>query len=240
MTAQNLITLRNIAKSFTSGDITNQVLFDINADIHPGELTLLVGPSGCGKTTLISIIAGILASDSGSIDLFGTPIHQLSDAKRTLFRKQNLGFIFQQFNLVPTLTVAENVAMPLIIRGLKEKEALHLAQNMLTEVQLGDRCNANIGQLSVGQQQRVAIARALVLEPRLLICDEPTASLDAQNGKRVMELIKTLALRKDERGQSNRFVIVVTHDNRIYDFGDRMLEMEDGRMKQVHILQPAI
>jgi len=236
----NRIAIRNISKSFHFGNTSNQVLFDISADILPGELTLLVGPSGCGKTTLISIIAGILAADSGSIDLFGTSIQELSDEKRTLFRKQNLGFIFQQFNLVPTLTVAENVALPLIIQGMREKEALKLATDMLHEVQIIERGDATINQLSVGQQQRVAIARALVIEPRLLVCDEPTASLDAQNGKRVMELLKNLALRKNEEGHSKRFVIVVSHDNRIYEFGDRMIEMEDGRVKDIHQLQSAV
>lgn len=219
--------LRGINKSFISGDTRNQVLFDVSVDILPGQLTLLVGPSGCGKTTLISILAGILSADQGEINLFDTRLDRLNGQQKTEFRKRNIGFIFQQFNLIPTLNVRENVAIPLVIQGEKRHIALQKATEVLKKVHLDDRMELLPNLLSVGQQQRVAVARALVADPRLLICDEPTASLDAQNGKTVMSLIRDLAIHKD------RVVIVVTHDQRVLDFGDRVIEMEDGRI--IHI-----
>lgn len=227
MTAQPGIRLNGIQKSFGSGDTRLQVLFDINLSIPSGEMTLITGPSGCGKTTLISIIAGILNADAGEIDLFGTRLDRLSDQQNTEFRKQNIGFIFQQFNLLPTLNVLENVAIPLLINGTRRDAALKQAMRVLEQVDLQHRAYFLPRDLSGGQQQRVAIGRALIRNPRLIVCDEPTASLDGHTGQRILELLRTIALQPD------RCVLIVTHDNRIYHFGDRMIEMEDGRVQIV-------
>jgi putative ABC transport system ATP-binding protein len=196
----------------------------VTVDIFPGELTLLVGPSGCGKTTLISILAATLNLTEGEADVLGVQLNQLSKNKRTQFRAQNVGFVFQQFNLLPALTAVENVSVPLIIRGLSKMEAIQRAARVLTAVGLGDRLNALPAKLSGGQQQRVAIARGLVHEPRLLVCDEPTSAIDAKTGQTIMTLIRELALSPD------RVCVVVTHDTRVFGFADRIIALEDGRV----------
>lgn len=228
------VSLHQVNKSFGTGALRTQVLFDIDLSLPPGELALVVGPSGCGKTTLISIIVGILLSDSGRVDVFGHALDRMSDAEKTAFRKNHIGFIFQQFNLVPTLTARENVAVPLLIQGMSRKRAFEKADEVLNIVDMGDRLTYLPRDLSGGQQQRVAIARALAVEPKLIVCDEPTASLDAQTGKKVMDMLKSIATRPD------RLVIVVTHDNRIFDYGDRLVEMNDGRIVATRILSPSL
>ncbi|MEO8048466.1 MAG: ABC transporter ATP-binding protein [Nitrospirota bacterium] len=218
---------RGIVKSFGTGDTQVTVLKGIDLDIYLGEMLLLVGESGGGKTTLLSTIAGILDIDGGDIDVLGVPLSGLSTGKRTTFRGQTMGFIYQQFNLLPTLTAAENVAVPLLIQKIGRAKALARAQVMLNRVGLSDRAEFLPKNLSGGQQQRVAIARALVNEPRLLICDEPTAALDGPNGQKIMELLR-------EVGRSpERCVIVVTHDSRIFHFGDRMAKLTDGRIVSI-------
>jgi putative ABC transport system ATP-binding protein len=221
------VSCRGISKEFGSGDTTVKVLHDIDLEIPPGELALLVGPSGCGKTTLISIIAGLLDPTDGTVEVLGTDISALSGSNKVRFRGNNIGFVFQQYNLLPALTAAENAAVPLLIAGWNRKRAVEKSSEMLSEVGLGSRLNAYPNQLSGGQQQRVAIARALVHEPRLLVCDEPTAALDAQSGQTVLELLRKVAVQPD------RGVIVVTHDSRIFHFGDRMVTMSDGRIQNV-------
>jgi putative ABC transport system ATP-binding protein len=230
MTPAASIQLKGIDKTFGTDETLTQVLFDIDLTVLAGELTLLVGPSGCGKTTLISIIAGILNADRGEIDIFGHRVDQMSDNEKTEFRKHNIGFIFQQFNLVPTLTVRENAAIPLLARGMPRKQALKRADEVLDGIGMASRREFLPSHLSGGQQQRVAIARALVGNPKLLVCDEPTASLDGQTGHTVLELLKQTAVQPD------RCVIVVTHDSRIYEFGDRMVSMEDGRIQSVEAM----
>ena len=218
---------RNIIKSFGTGDTKVAVLNGIDLDIYLGEMLLLVGESGGGKTTLLSAIAGILDIDDGDIDVLGVPLSQLPAGKRTTFRGQTMGFVYQQFNLLPTLTAAENVAVPLLIQKIGRPEALRRARAMLDRVGLSDRAEFLPKNLSVGQQQRVAIARALVNEPRLLICDEPTAALDGPSGLKIMELLR-------EVGRSpNRCVVVVTHDSRIFQFGDRIAKLTDGRIVSI-------
>jgi len=218
---------RGIVKSFGTGDTQVTVLRGIDLDIHLGEMLLLVGESGGGKTTLLSAIAGILDIDDGDIDVLGVPLSKLPAGKRTMFRGQTMGFVYQQFNLLPTLTAAENVAVPLLIQKIGRSEALRRAHTMLDRVGLSDRTEFLPKNLSGGQQQRVAIARALVNEPRLLICDEPTAALDGPNGQKIMELLR-------EVGRSpKRCVIVVTHDSRIFHFGDRMAKLTDGRIVSI-------
>jgi putative ABC transport system ATP-binding protein len=218
---------RGVVKSFGAGDTQVTVLRGIDLDIYRGEMLLLVGESGGGKTTLLSAIAGILDIDDGDIDVLGVPLNKLPPGKRTTFRGQTMGFIYQQFNLLPTLTAAENVAVPLLIQKIRRSEALGRARTMLDRVGLSDRAEFLPKNLSGGQQQRVAIARALVNEPRLLICDEPTAALDGPNGQKIMALLR-------EVGRSpERCVIVVTHDSRIFHFGDRMAKLTDGRIDSI-------
>jgi putative ABC transport system ATP-binding protein len=220
------VSCRGVVKEFGDGESRIRVLHGINADVYGSELTLLVGPSGCGKTTLISIIAGLLYSTEGDVILFGTPQSQLKGSKLVQFRAQNVGFVFQQYNLLPSLTATENVAIPLLIQGQPRSQALVKAREVLEAVGLGSRAKQLPSQLSGGQQQRVAIARALVHEPRLLVCDEPTAALDAQSGQVVMDLLKRVAV------QAGRAVIVVTHDSRVFTYGDRIIEMADGRIAE--------
>jgi putative ABC transport system ATP-binding protein len=218
---------RGIVKSFGTGDTKVMVLRGIDLDIHLGEMLLLVGESGGGKTTLLSAIAGILDIDEGDIHVMGVPLSALPAGKRTTFRGQTMGFIYQQFNLLPALTAAENVAVPLLIQKVGRPEALRRARAMLDRVGLSDRAEFLPKNLSGGQQQRVAIARALVNEPRLLICDEPTAALDGQNGQKIMELLHEVGRSPD------RCVVVVTHDSRIFHFGDRMARLTDGRIVSI-------
>jgi putative ABC transport system ATP-binding protein len=204
-----------------------QVLHGIDLEIPAGEMALLVGPSGCGKTTLISIICGLLDPTEGNVSLFGVEQQQLTGRRLVEYRGRNVGFVFQQYNLLPSLTAAENAAVPLIIQGTPRRDAIERARRVLDEVGLGHRADARPAQMSGGQQQRVAIARALVHEPRLLVCDEPTAALDAQSGQTVMELLRKSAV------QPGRAVLIVTHDSRVFQYGDRIVTMSDGRVESV-------
>jgi putative ABC transport system ATP-binding protein len=221
------VRLHGVEKSFGEGDTSTHVLKSLHFEADLGELLMLVGPSGCGKTTLLSILAGTLHADAGSIDVLGHALHTMSSGPTTSFRAKHLGFIFQQFNLIPTLTVAENVAVPLLIQGVGHRRSEKRAREMLELVGIPEKWNQPPAKLSGGQQQRVAIARALVHEPPLLVCDEPTSALDSENGLHVMEILRNIAR------QADRTVIVVTHDPRIYRFADRMAEMEDGRIFRV-------
>jgi putative ABC transport system ATP-binding protein len=192
-----------------------------------GELIMLVGPSGCGKTTLLSVIAGTLTPQAGSVEVFGRRLDGLGQEALTAFRRRHLGFVFQSFNLIPTLSVLENVMVPLLIQGRPYAEARERALAMLGKVGLEGREEGRPNALSGGQQQRVAIARALVHEPPLIICDEPTSALDKDTGAQIMQIVRDLS-RSPER-----CVVVVTHDHRIFRFADRIAEMEDGRISRV-------
>ena len=222
-----------IVKTYGSGSTRVPALRGIDLEVRRGELLMLVGPSGCGKTTLISVMAGILDQDEGHCALFGTNLKSLKPAERTAFRGRSVGFVFQSFNLVPTLTAAENVAVPLLIAGKKHAAALEQAAVVLEQVGLRDRARSLPGQLSGGQQQRVAIARALVHEPRLIVCDEPTSSLDHQSGHQVLELLRRSAIRED------RALVIVTHDARIFEFADRIARMDDGKVEGIEEQQRA-
>jgi putative ABC transport system ATP-binding protein len=223
-TATSGVVCRGVVKDFGDGETRLRVLYDVDVDVATSELTLLVGPSGCGKTTLISIIAGLLDPTAGDVELFGVRQSALRGRRLVEFRAANVGFVFQQYNLLPALTAVENVAVPLLIQHQPRREALERAAETLATVGLGDKRHSRPSQLSGGQQQRVAIARALVHRPRLLVCDEPTAALDAHSGRTVMELLKQVAV------EPGRSVIVVTHDARVLEFGDRTIEMADGRV----------
>jgi putative ABC transport system ATP-binding protein len=218
------IEITGVCKDFAVGDQSVRVLHDITVELNAGELNFLVGESGSGKTTLISIVAGILFPTHGTVSVFGTDLYSLTDTELVEFRLNNIGFIFQQYNLIPTLTSAENAGVPLIAAGMGRSEATRRGREVLERLNIADQANKLPRQLSGGQQQRVAIARALVHEPRLVVCDEPTASLDAKSGRRVMDLLREVALAPD------RAVIIVTHDNRVFDLADRIIGMEDGRI----------
>ncbi len=231
-----VVNVSGVEKHFGDGPDRIHVLKKVNLQAYSGEILMLVGPSGCGKTTLLSAIAGTLRIESGEIEVFNNPLHRMSGGALTRFRAGHIGFIFQQFNLIPTLSVAENVGVPLLIQGVSNSEVRKRSRAALDAVGLGDRWKERPNKLSGGQQQRVAIARALVHEPPLVICDEPTAALDAQNGEIVLELFRNVARSPD------RAVIIVTHDNRIFSYADRIARMDDGEIveerKQDHLEPP--
>jgi putative ABC transport system ATP-binding protein len=221
------VRIRGLTKHFGSGEQRVQALRGVDWDVYTGQMTLIVGPSGCGKTTLLSVIAGILDGDAGEVEVFGQSLTAMNDRTRTRFRATTIGFVFQQYNLLPALTAAENAAIPLVIAGWPRERAVRRAGEVLDSLGMGRKLGSLPSQLSGGQMQRVAIARALVHEPRLLVCDEPTAALDHETGLTVMELLGRAAVRPD------RAVVVVTHDNRVFRFGDRIARMDDGRIVAV-------
>ncbi len=221
------VRLSGVVKTYGKGDMRVTALRGADLEVRPGELLMLVGPSGCGKTTLISVAAGILDPDQGEVRVFGEDIVAMPDRRRVRYRGDNIGFVFQSFNLIPTLNAAENVAVPLLIRGASRRDALRRAMVVLEGVGLGDRGRSLPSQLSGGQQQRVAIARSFVHEPRLIVCDEPTSALDHETGHQVMKLLRELVLR------DGRSLIIVTHDSRIFEFADRIARMDDGVVTSV-------
>ncbi|MCX7073376.1 MAG: ABC transporter ATP-binding protein [Methylococcales bacterium] len=217
----------NVTKIYDTGDQKVTALNRVNLNILLGELMMLVGPSGCGKTTLISVIAGILDQNEGVCELFGENLLTMKSKDKLRFRATQIGFVFQAFNLLPSLNAAENVSVPLIINGENRHVAKRKAIEVLERVGLGDRWKSLPAQLSGGQQQRVAIARALIHNPRLIVCDEPTSALDHASGHNVMNLLKEVAVHKD------RALIIVSHDARIFNFADRIAEMDDGHIVKI-------
>jgi putative ABC transport system ATP-binding protein len=225
--SQPSIACRDVVKIYGSGNAEVHALRGVDLDVYPGEITMLVGPSGCGKTTLLSVVAGILRPTSGSVSALGSDLTRLSSWRRTAFRRENVGFVFQQFNLLPSLTAAENAAVPLVIQGYSKRAAVAGANELLAKMGMGDRLHNLPGNLSGGQQQRVAIARALVHQPHLLVCDEPTSALDAKTGHGILELLRSIAIEGD------RAVMIVTHDSRIFEFADTLARMDDGHIVSV-------
>jgi putative ABC transport system ATP-binding protein len=228
-TSQQAVICQSVKKSFGKGENEVEVLRGVDLEVPFGEMSLLVGPSGCGKTTLLSVMAGLLDASGGTLEVLGRDMRRFSNGDSILFRRQNLGFVFQQYNLLPALTAAENAAVPLLAAGVKRKEAVERARELLDELSMKKRVDALPRDLSGGQQQRVALARALIHGPRLLVCDEPTSALDAETGHAVMEMLRDVAVRQD------RAVIVVTHDSRVFDFADRIAYMDDGRIVRTEI-----
>ena len=223
----NAVETHGIKKYFGSGETRVEALRETDFEARFGELTFVVGPSGSGKTTLLSVVAGLLDHDAGSLHVLDEDIGALSNAERLSFRRKNIGFLFQQYNLLPALTAVENVAVPLIANGIPRRNAEERAAALLETVGLAPRMMAVPSELSGGQQQRVALARALVHDPKLVICDEPTAALDHKTGDAVMSLLAQHALSPE------RAVVVVTHDTRVLEFGDRIAYMDDGRITQI-------
>jgi putative ABC transport system ATP-binding protein len=225
MNATNSIAIstRDLRKRFGNGAGV-EALRGVNFEARLGELTFIVGPSGCGKTTLLSVITGLLDATDGDVELLGRHPGELTSLERVLFRRENIGFVFQQYNLLPALTAAENAAVPLIAAGMKRRQAMDRAKALLDQLGLGKRHDALPSTLSGGEQQRVAIARALVHEPRLVVCDEPTAALDHETGESVMNLVAANAVNPD------RAAVVVTHDARVFHHADVIAHMDDGRI----------
>lgn len=223
------IAVRCLGVTKTYGEGVTQVaaLRGIDLDVHLGELLMLAGPSGCGKTTLISIIAAILDKDEGQCEVLGYDVEHLTPKERIRFRGKSIGFVFQVFNLLPSLTALENVSVPLLLNGVSRKDAEKISLSTLDSVGLGKRANALPMQLSGGQQQRVAIARALVHNPKLILCDEPTSNLDHKSGQDMMDILSAVAK------SSERALVIVTHDPRIFGFADRIAHMDDGTITHI-------
>jgi putative ABC transport system ATP-binding protein len=216
------VSIKKLVKSFKTGAGSQLVLRDISLDVMQGEIMLIVGPSGSGKTTLLSIIAGLLSYDGGECSIFAHDYVNMTQADILDFRAKNLGFVFQSYNLVNSLTVVENVVIPMLIRGVPFELAIKQAQEMLAKVELISKADTFPSQLSGGEQQRIAIARALINKPKLLICDEPTSALDHETGQKIMQLIVNL------NHELNTTVIIVTHDNRIFHHANRIANIDDG------------
>lgn len=219
------IRCEGIRKSYGEEENRVEALKGIDIEVEKGKLTLLVGPSGSGKTTLLSIITTILTPDGGRLFLLDQEILKFSDNQRAQFCRDNLGIVFQSLYLIPTLTVIENIMLPLIIAGETEPKALEKGMDLLDHMHLAHRSHASPSALSKGQQQRVAIARAMINDSKIIVCDEPTSALDQTSGLEIMTLLREKVL------HSERAVLVVTHDQRIFPFSDKILKMNDGEIE---------
>jgi putative ABC transport system ATP-binding protein len=225
----NAIEVKNLVKTYGSGEMAVHALKGVNLEVSTSELLMLLGASGSGKTTLISVIGCILSATSGNCKILGLETIGLSQTKLQKVRLQNIGFIFQGFNLFPALTVQENVEIALDLKGIRGSKARKVSAELLERVGLKEKLRTLPANLSGGQKQRVAIARALAGEPPIILADEPTAALDSTSGKLIMDLLKELA------GEKNRAVVVVTHDNRIFDYADRIVKIDDGKILDAEI-----
>lgn len=221
---QPAIRVRNVSKTYAEGQTRVSALENVDLDLFSGEVLLLMGPSGSGKTTLLSIMGCILQATSGSVQIAGTEITTLSQKKLPPIRLRHIGFVFQAFNLFPTLTAGENVEVALDLKGVRGSQARRHARDLLADVGMVEKFDTFPADLSGGQKQRVALARALAGEPEVLLADEPTAALDSHTGRNVMQLMCDLA------HQRGRAVAIVTHDSRILDMGDRIVRIEDGKI----------
>ena len=226
MYTQPIIEIENIEHFFGKGELHKQILFNINLEIYPGEIIIMEGPSGSGKTTLLTLIGGLRSVQSGSLKVLGQELFGASEQKLIQTRR-HIGYIFQSHNLLQFLTARQNVEISLELHdNLSRREIRERSVNMLTSVGLGERIDSYPENLSGGQKQRIAIARALASQPKLVLADEPTASLDKYSGRAVVELMQKLA---KQQGCS---ILIVTHDNRILDIADRIIQMEDGHLSK--------
>jgi putative ABC transport system ATP-binding protein len=221
---RSAITVRQLTKKYEEGSSGTFALRGVDLDVQPGELLLLMGPSGSGKTTLLSIMGCILTATSGSVQVAGNEIVGLSEKELPALRLEHIGFVFQGFNLFPTLTAGENVELMLDLKRIGGEKAKKRSQELLDQIGLSDKYGAFPADLSGGQKQRIAIARALAGDPGIILADEPTAALDSQTGRNVMEMMSDLA---HKRG---RAVVIVTHDSRVLSFADRIVTIEDGKV----------
>ena len=228
---QITIECKNITKTFGKEEIIIQPLRGINLVAHENEMIMLMGPSGSGKTTLISIIGGILQQSSGECLILNKPINSLAEEEKTKFRGQNIGFMFQYFNLIPTLNAIENASIPLILNGCPRAQAMEQTKNFLQTIGLETQAYRTPSDLSGGEQQRIALARACIHHPKIILCDEPTSFLDRERGKQIMELLQKI------KSDNKCTLIVVTHDPRILGFADRIIEIEDGMLKNQPLKQ---
>ncbi|WP_026841918.1 ABC transporter ATP-binding protein [Citrifermentans bremense] len=220
--ADPIIELTGICKSFQEGERERVVFRNAYLAVEPGEWLFLLGRSGSGKSTLLNLLSGIDLPDSGEVLVAGHPLNRQSERERTLFRRSSIGFVFQFYNLIPTLTVLENVLLPLELAGLLNPEHDKLARDLLEQVGLADRAASFPDRLSGGEQQRVAVARALVHRPKLVLADEPTGNLDAETGRQVLDLFQRL-LR-----ESKTTLVLVTHSAEVATLADRVLTIENG------------
>jgi putative ABC transport system ATP-binding protein len=219
---QPAIAVRQLTKTYTEGSTGTLALSGVALDVRSGELLMLVGPSGSGKTTLLSIMGCILSATSGSVRIAGREVTTLRERDLPAIRLEHIGFVFQGFNLFPTLTAGENVELMLDLKKTPAPKAKQRAHELLDQIGLADKYNAFPADLSGGQKQRVAIARALAGDPGIILADEPTAALDSRTGRNVMQQMTELA------HQRGRAVVIVTHDSRVLDFADRIVKIEDG------------
>ena len=224
-----VLRLERLTKQFYEGVLQRAIFSDINLDILSGQFSILTGPSGSGKSTLLNLISGIEPPTSGKIIVDGIELTALSEKRRTLFRRHQVGMVFQSFNLIPTLSVSENLMLPLDLIGVSRKEAKLRVIETLDRVGLADRSNSFPEQLSGGEQQRVAITRALVHDPTLVLADEPTGNLDSDNAHQIMGIFKNLV--KDE----GKTLIVVTHRSDMEPLADRVFHLEDGSITETFV-----
>ncbi len=212
----------DVWKLYASGESTIEAVRGVNVSLEVGEMVAIMGPSGCGKTTLLNVLSGIDEPSAGNVVVNGQPLFGISDNERTIMRSNYLGFIFQDFNLLPVLSAVENVELPLLLLGNSAGEARKRAQQALVDVGLGDRSQHRPAELSGGQQQRVAVARAIVHRPAVVLCDEPTGNLDSRTSAEVLALLKRI------NTEHQTTFLIVTHDASIAELCDRVLHMEDG------------
>jgi len=220
----SILTIDHISKYYNL-DGTNQerALNDVTLEIAPRKITAIYGPSGCGKTSLLSIISGLDSQYQGNLYFKNQNMRDFSERDLTYFRKAHIGFVFQNFNLIPHQSVLENVKMPLYVKNMTDKEMAEIAERELSRLGIGDFITKNVKQLSGGQKQRVAIARALVNNPEMIVADEPTGSLDSQSQENVLEIFKELA-------EAGKTVIIVTHNPEVADYADVVIKMKDGEV----------
>ncbi|MYA62026.1 MAG: ABC transporter ATP-binding protein [Dehalococcoidia bacterium] len=224
--ANHIVQIRDLTKRYTEGGETRSVLRGVNANIHEGEFVALSGPSGSGKTTLLNLISGIDTPTGGDVMIDSVPITRLSEKERTLFRRRNIGFVFQFFNLIPTLNIGENLLLPLQLNRYDRNESRGRVVQALEQVGLGDRLDSYPDRLSGGEKQRVAIARALVHDPKIILADEPTGNLDADTGMAIMSLMGELAR------SSGKTMIVVSHSDTVIEMAERVLTVVDGQLME--------
>lgn len=221
-----LLQVRGLGKTYREGDREHMVLGGVDLDIAGGEMVALIGRSGSGKSTLLNLLGGIDRPDAGTIHIRGTLFSALGEPERTLFRRRHVGFVYQAFNLIPTLTALENVALPLELKGATSHEAEAEALEILAQIGLAQRARSFPDRLSGGEQQRVAIARALIHQPALVLADEPTGNLDARTGRQVLDLLAALFT---DRGSG---LLIVTHSLEVARRADRVLALEDGGLRE--------